>query len=212
MKDLIKRLQLQRNEGSYRQRRTEGSRSNKPMLDDVALSQWTVFYNSWKYKGTMTLCEEWRKREVFVEWFTKHRDYDLKFCYHINQAKPTLISPDTCKWVHEEVYKLFEWIYATRCRRKKHSYYPIGVRYIGSRNKIESSWNYCAEEFGSFRGEMSLEKAQVPFKEWFLDKLDQCMALAPDDGLVQDVLQRYRTELLRCIREELVFDLEVCCR
>ena len=206
MKDLIKRLELQRNEGSYRQRRTEGSRSNKPILDDVALSQWTVLHTGWKYKGTMELCVEWRDREVFVEWFTKHRDYDLTFCYHFSLQLPPLVGPETSAWVHEDVAQFMDWIYSVKVRRKNFTYYPIGVGYVEKRCKLESRWCYAGENMGDYGSRPTVFDAQIPFQKWLLEKINQTLALAANDILMRDLIA-LRGRLVQCIKNRTVFEL-----
>lgn len=206
MKDLIKRLELQRNEGSYRQRRTEGSRSNKPILDDVALSQWTVLHTGWKYKGTMELCVEWRDREVFVEWFTKHRDYDLTFCYHFSLQLPPLVGPETSAWVHEDVAQFMDWIYSVKVRRKNFTYYPIGVGYVEKRCKLESRWSYAGENMGDYGSRPTVFDAQIPFQKWLLEKINQTLALAANDILMRDLIA-LRGRLVQCMENRTVFEL-----
>jgi len=206
MKDLMARLAIQKNESSYGQRRTAGSYKNKKVIDEAAYRQWLTLRNGHFSKKSIVLCESWKDREVFCDWFTQHRDYDLTFCYHFSLQLPPLVGPETSAWVHEDVAVFMDWIYSVKVRRKNFTYYPIGVGYVEKRCKLESRWSYAGENMGDYGSRPTVFDAQIPFQKWLLEKINQTLALVANDILMRDLIA-LRGRLVHCMENRTVFEM-----
>lgn len=204
MKDLLDRIKVQRKDAQVTRNNTKTN--CKQGLDEAAVKQWVYFKTAHNYKRTMVVHEPWLDVECFAEWFVTNRQFDETFCFHLSLGFPLAINPQTCGWVHPEAAKFLDWIYASMCRRRVCATYPIGVMFHPTKTKLESSWRYDLKKHGDYYSKNSLEEAQIPFKKWFLEKVDQTRALIGDDTRIPD-LMALREKVVKAIETNTVFHL-----